>query len=524
MAQATGVGRRALVTGTLAGAGVMLARHGRAQAETPRYGGKLRVAYNLAPGALDPAVGRSGGDAYYWRQYCDSLVDVDPNMQPRPERSLAESWDFSDPRNLVFRLRKGVRFHDGTTFDAEAVKFNFDRMMDPATKATARSLYTALEATEVVDAFTVKLKLSRPFGSILGVLPDRGGAMNSPTAVKALGIDYAFKPSSTGPFKVAEYVSGSHLRLVRNDKYWGRDAAGNPLPYLDEIVMSVIPDFTVQVAALRAGEIDLAYVPYREVPSFVDNPRYTVTPYQGGSVAFLLSYNLAKAPLDNEHLRLAIAHAVNPEALNRAVYFGRAIVAKGGMWPPGSLTYDPTVPRPGYDPAKAREHLRLGGKPGGFEIDGIFWPSEFNTPAVEIARAQLGAVGIKLNLKAYEVSAATERFYQAQEAGLYLTTWPRQPEPAINASNLYRSNGYYNAAKLRDDAMDALVDEGAATIDAAQRKAVYRRIDERVLGEAWVTPLVYGVTYATAPKRVMGMDEVFSYDARMYLHRMWLKT
>ena len=515
--------RRTLVTGALAGAGVMLARHGRANAEKPQYGGRLRTAYNLAPGALDPATGRSGGDAYYWRQYCDSLVDVDPQMRPRPDRSLAESWDFSDPRTLVFHLRKGVKFHDGTDFNAEAVKFNFDRMMDPASKATARSLYTAIDSTEVTGEHTVRVRLNKPFGSILGVLPDRGGAMNSPAAVRALGLDYAFRPASTGPFKVAEYVSGSYLRLVRNETYWGRDAAGNPLPYLDEIVLNVIPDFTVQVAALRAGELDLAYVPYREVPGFIDNPRYSVVPYEGGSVAFLMSFNMAKPPLDNPHLRLAIAHAVNPESLNRAVYFNRAIVAKGGMWPPGALAYDPTVTRPSYNVAQAREHLRLGGRPGGFEIDAILWPSEFNTPAVEIVRAQLGAVGIKLNLKVYEVTVATEKFYYGNEAHLYLTTWPRQPEPAINATNLYHSAGYYNAGKLKDARMDALVDEGAATIDPERRRAIYRKIDEIALGEAWVTPLIYGVTYAAAHRHVMGMEEVFSYDARMYLHRMWLK-
>jgi peptide/nickel transport system substrate-binding protein len=248
-----------------------------------------------------------------------------------------------------------------------------------------------------------------------------------------------------------------------------------------------------------------------------------VKPYEGGSVAFLLSFNMAKPPLDNMHLRLAIAHAVNPEALNRAVYFNRAIIAKGGMWPPGALAHDPTVPRPAYSVARAREHLRLGGMPGGFDIDAILWPSEFNTPAAEIVRAQLAAIGIRLNLKVYEVTVATEKFYYGNEAQLYLTSWPRQPEPAINATNMYHSGGYYNAGKLKDARMDALLDEGAATIDAEKRRSIYRRVDEIALGEAWVTPLIYGVTYATAPRHVMGMDEVFSYDARMYLHRMWLK-
>ncbi|MCC6719990.1 MAG: ABC transporter substrate-binding protein [Acetobacteraceae bacterium] len=517
--------RRTLLKASLAGAGatVLLARHGRAAAEKPQYGGKLRVAYQLAPGALDPVVGRSGGDAYYWRQFVDQLVDADPALKPRPETSLAESWDVSDPKKVMLKLRRGVLFHDDTPFNAEAVKFNIERLLDPATKATPRAAFSAVETVDAVDEHLVRINLKKPWGSVLSTLADRGGAMNSPTAVKALGADYAFKPVSTGPFKIAEFVSGSHVRFVRNEKYWGRDAAGNPLPYLDEIVVNTVKDPTVQVSALKAGEMDLIYLPYREVGNFLADKTYNVRKFDGGGIALTLQYNRAKPPMDNMNLRLAVAYAINPELINRAVFFNRAIIAKGGMWPTGAWAYDPTVKRPHYDVAKAREYLKLGGKPNGFEMDAIIWPSEVNTPMAEIIRAQLGAIGIKLNLKVYEVTVATEKFNYGGEAPIFLTSWSRYPEPDWNASLIYRSNGYYNAGKIKDDRLDALIDAGAAVADIEKRKPIYRQIDEIVLGEAHMVPMLYGVTYAAARKNLIGIDDVFGWDAKMYLHRMWLK-
>ena len=523
MSKQTGLRRRAVLGASLgAGSLVMLARHGRAAADKPKYGGHLRVAYNAFPGALDAHVGRAGGDAYYWRQIYDQLIDADPSLKPAPASSLAESWDVSDPKVMQLNLRKGVTFHDGTPFNAEAVKFNIERVLDPATKATPRAAFLSIDHTEVVDEHIVKLHLKRPWGSGLSMLADRGGAMNSPTAVKALGLDYAFKPSATGPYKLAEMVSGSHVRFVRNEKYWRRDAAGNPLPYLDEITIRLLQDPTVQVSALRAGEIDLVYLPYRDVGAFTDNPKFNVSVFQGGNIGYLLAFNTGKPPLDNMNLRLAVAHAVNPEAINKAVFFNRAIVAKGGMWPTGAWAYDPTVARPTYNPAKAREFLKAGGKPTGFEMDAVMWASDTNTPAAEIVRAQLGAIGIKLSLKVMEVSVATDRFYSSGEAPLMLTSWSRYPEPDWIAALNYSSTGYYNASKIKDARMDALVEEGAATIDIDKRKAIYRKIDEIVLGEAWITPLIYGVTYAAAPKNVMGLDNVFGWDAKFNLHQMWL--
>jgi len=521
MLNGTRLRRRSVIAGGVAGSTVLLARHGRAAADKPQYGGTLRVAYTLAPGSLDPVLAVSGGDAFYWKQAYDVLIDNDPRLTPRPERSLAEAWDLSDLTAISLRLRKGVRFHDGTPFDANAVKAHLERVLDPATRSAAKAEISPLERVEAVDEHLVRLHLSRPWGPATTMLGGRAGAINAPGAVKASGVDYRFRPVGTGPFKVAEFVSGSRVRLVRNESYWGRDEAGNPLPYLDEIIMNIVPNESVQAAGLRAGDLDLIYLPYREAPNFIGNPAYNVNVFEAAGTVYMLLYNRTKAPMDNVNLRLAIAHAINPEAINKAAYFGHASVAKGGMWPPSTWAYDGTVARPSYDPAKAREYLRLGGRPNGFEINAVSYPTEANTPSAEIVRAQLAAVGIKLNLQMFDVTTASEKFYYGGEAPLYLTGWGHVPEPS-SSNMLYRSNGYYNASKLPDPRLDALLDEGEGVSDIARRKAIYRKVDEIVLGEAIATPLIYGTAFAAAPKRVRGLDSVFTYDLRMYLHRMWL--
>ena len=288
--------------------------------------------------------------------------------------------------------------------------------------------------------------------------------------------------------------------------------------------MRIVPRHaaTVQVSALRAGDVDLIYLPYRDVEAFVGDSKYNVEIFEGGSVAYLLAFDLGKSPMDNLNPRPVVANAINPDAINKAVYFNKATIAKGGMWPVGAWAYDPTAARSHYDPAKARDYLKAGGKPGGFSLDSITWTSQENIPSAEIVRAQLGQIGIKLNLQVYAVSVATEKFYQGREAPLFLTGWSRYPEPDWIGSLNYKSDGYYNVAKLHDARMDALIEDGASTFDLDKRKAIYRKVDEIVLGEAWFVPLLYGVNYAAAPKRVMGLNSVFGWDAKMSLHRLWI--
>ena len=489
----------------------------------PIHGGHLRVGYALEPTSLDAVLGRSGGDAYYWRQIYDQLVDADPSLDPRISTSLATSWEIGEnPDAITFQLRQGVVFHDGTPLNAEAVKFNIDRILDPATRATPRASMTVIESVEVLAEHSVRFNLSRPWGAGLNMLADRGGVMNSPAEVLRLGADYGWKPAGTGPFRVDKVITGTMVHLVRNEAYWGTDAAGRRLPYLDEITIRVIRDETVLASALRTGEIDLAYLPFKEVAAFRRDRRFRIETMDGGSIALVLAFNQGLAPLDDVNLRLAVAHAIDPTVINKAIYFDKVIHADSGMWPVGAWAHDPDVPRPYYDPDKAREYLAKAGKPDGFEFTAMTWTSPVLIPTTEVIRAMLKKIGVVMNIEVFSVGVATEGFFHGRKFPLYITGWSRYPEPDWIASLAFKSDGFYNAANLPRPDVDALVEQGASYYALEDRQRVYRELNALILREAWFVPLLYGVNYAAAPAKVRNLDRLMGWDGKMTLREIWI--
>lgn len=518
----TAYSRRAVGMGLASS--LLMGRPAMAQ-EKPRYGGHLRVGFALEPTSLDPVLGRSGGDAYYFRQMFDQLVDADQSGKPDPTSSLATAWDISQsPDAMTFTLREGVKFHDGTPFNAEAVKRNIDRILDPATKATPRAGLSIISSVDVLADNKVRFNLKGPWASGLGLLPDRGGAISSPTAFTTLGLDYAWKPVGTGPFKVKEVVTGSYVRMVRNEDYWGRDKTGNKLPYLDEITIKVIKDETVLASALKSGEIDVAYVPNREVDSFLANTNFNIEKMEGGGVASLLVFNPDVAPMNDINLRRAVAHAVNPEDINKAVFFDKAVVAQSGIWPVNSWVYQPSPNRVPYDLKKAKEALAAAGKPNGFELNILTWNSPLHQQTAEIVRAQLGRVVIKAQIEVLTVGPATEKFFAGKTSPVFLTSWSRYPEPDYAASTNYKSGGYYNPSKQTNAELDALIVQASSNYDTDKRKELYAKINDYELGQVLWRPMLYSVTYAAAPKKVQNLDTLLAWDGKMNLKNLWIRS
>ncbi len=494
-----------------------------ADLSSPRYGGHLHVGHYIEPSSLDAVLGHSGGDTYYWRQLFDNLVDVDIELSPRPSTSLATSWDIStDPHSITFHLREGVTFHDGTAFNAEAVKFNIDRILDPATMATPRSSFTVIDSVDALDELTVRFNLKHPWGAGPNMLAERGGVMSSPTAIAKFGKEYGWNVSGTGPFELDKVVTGTSVHMVRNENYWGTDEEGNRLPYLDEVTIRVIRDQTVLAAALRTGEIDVAYLPYKDVSTFENDSRFQIESMEGGNVAFVMCFNLDMPPFDNVDVRRAVSYATNPEAINKTIFFNQAVVADSGMWPTGSFGHNPDVERPYYDLDKAREYLRAGGKPDGFEFTVVTWNHPMISPSAEVVRDMLKKIGITMNIEVFNAKAATEAFFHARKYPMFMSQWSRYPEPDWLASLAYKSDGWYNAANLERPDVDRLVERGASLYDPAERKAVYRELDALILDEAWFLPLLYGTYYAAAPLKVHNLDRLMAADAKMDLRLIWM--
>lgn len=493
--------------------------------EKPQYGGHLRTAYNLEPTSLDPHTTKSGGDYHYWRPMFDQLVDFDQSGKPDPSRSLATSWEFGQsPPSITFTLRQGVQFHDGTPFNAEAVKKNIERILDPAIKSLARVTFSNIKSVEVLGEHKVRLNLSAPWGAGLGLLQQVGGAINSPTAWEKAGKDYTWAPVGTGPYKLKEVVTGSFVRLVRNENYWRKDKAGNKLPYLDEVTIRVIKDETVQTAALRSGELDIAFIPFKDVDMFRADKNFTVTKFEGANTLAMLVANPDVAPMNDVRVRRAVMHAINPADINKAAAFGKAISADAGLWPTGHAYHKPSGFRPGYDLAKAKELLTQAGKGSGFELPLLTYPNATLAKAGEVVRAQLARVGIKVNLETLTVGAATDKMFVQKSAPFYLTGWSLSMEPDSNASQSFRSGGFYNPAKTPNPDMDALVAEAAATYDIDKRRPMYQRMSDMVLAQALWNPLVYNVLYAAASKKVGNVDSFITrVEGRYSVKELWLK-
>jgi peptide/nickel transport system substrate-binding protein len=233
-------------------------------------------------------------------------------------------------------------------------------------------------------------------------------------------------------------------------------------------------------------------------------------------------FNHDVAPMNDVNLRRAVAHAVNPEDINKAVFFGKAIIAQAGIWPVNTWVYQPNPNRVPYDLKMAKEALAAAGKPNGFELNILTWNSPLHQQSAEIVRAQLGRVGIKVQIEVLTVGPATEKFFAGKASPVFLTSWSRYPEPDYAASSNYKSGGYYNPSKQSNSELDALIVQAASIYDTDKRKELYAKINDYELGQVLWRPMLYSVTYAAAPKKVQGLKTLLTWDGKMSLKNLWI--
>src|SRR5467141_2850007 len=229
------------------GAAVVGLRPGAAAAaDGPKKGGTLRVGFYIEAATMDPHLSGSKVDRQVYHNIYEPLVTLDTRLGIKP--GLAESWSQADPKTLVFKLRRGVKFHDGTDFNAEAAKFNFDRMKTEP-KSIRKGEVANIDTVEVVDAATIKVNLKKADASLLATLTDRAGMMISPRVVQERGVELGrhAKGAGTGPFEFVEWVKDDHLLIKRNESYWNKQGG----PYLERVRYRPIPDDTVGRASCR---------------------------------------------------------------------------------------------------------------------------------------------------------------------------------------------------------------------------------------------------------------------------------
>jgi peptide/nickel transport system substrate-binding protein len=475
---------------------------------------------------MDPQVTNFDSTIRVTLNICEPLV-----WEPEPGKfvpGLAESWQISDDaKTYTFKLKQGVKFHDGTPFNADAVKFTFDRVLDPATKAgQSHDQLGPYDHTEVVDDHTVKVVMKQGYAPLLTNLNGYLGIV-SPTAVKKDPAAFARAPIGTGPFMFKEWVPKDHITLVKNPDYnWGSSFFKHTGPaYLDQVIFKIIPEPSVRTGALKSGEIQYADdIDPLEYQALKGDPKFVVIEKgQPGSGWVWLLNTTSKGPISDPQVRLAIEYGIDREGLNKSVFQGLNKVAFSPLMQP-TFGYDASTEQIySFDPDKAKQILDAAGWKAGAdgirEKDGqklaIDFPiiSRPNDKAMaESIQASLRDVGIDVKVTPVERAAYTDlRKQNKYDAGFM---WFSYGDPDVLRTIFHSANvDAFNRAKYQVPEVDKLLEDAAATTDNAKRAQLYAQIQQRVLKDTVVVPLVDTITHNAKRAEVTGdyLDALASY-------------
>ncbi len=461
-------------------------------AEPPASGGKIVIGQDVAPVNLD--VQRSGSfpSVEAFEHIYESLARFDENLQVQP--SLAESWETPDPTTYTFHLRRGVKWHNGREFVASDVVFWHQRVSDPKIGSPDRPTFSPIEQVEALDDYTARMKLKKPFASLIPSLAAmRGSGIPNRETVEQHG-DLTTHAVGTGPYKLAEYVPNDYTRYVRNPDYWVKG-----LPLIDEITLKVMPEEDQRIAALRAGQIHIGSLSAVGAQRLANEKSVTVMQSPKAQL-WMVQMNAQKKPWDDIRVRKALSMAIDRRAIVEKAAQGAGVLS--GPVPTGHTDwYIPEDKLPyRQDIEGAKKLLAEAGYPNGLKatIKTSNAYREMVASSVEI-KNQLQAVGIDLTVEQLEwtqllkvqavagdpntipdYELTTSRFIFFPDPDGYIGRFTPERNAIISSS----------ATALQDDRITQLLDMAEATTDHAERKKLYDEAQMRmmndVLNALWV--------------------------------------
>ncbi len=432
---------------------------------------------------------------------------------------LAARWDISpDGKTYTFHLRSGVKFHDGTPLNADAVVFSLDRQRNrkpahpfhsiggPFTYWQSMSMDDIVADLKAADDSTVVFTLKRRNAPFLANLAMGFASIVSPTAAQKYGEDFFKHPTGTGPFRFVEWVKDDHITLERNPDYWGEKT------HLDRVVFRSIPENTVRYLALEEGSVqgldglntDLA----RRV---VDAGKYNLLTQPGMNVGYL-AMNMDKLPYDNKDVRLAVNFAINRDAIVKGLYGGFGTPAVNPM-PPTLWGYNRTIQPYAYDPAKAKQLLAQAGFPNGFktELWAMSGPRPYMPDPLKIAEAiqsDLKAVGIDASIKTLEWGTYLDATQHGQHQMCLLGWTGDNGDPDNFLYVLLDKESAripaQNVAFYRSDALHAILVSAQEETDIAKRSLLYEQAQVVVHEDAPWVPLAHMTQLAAFDRKVHG--------------------
>lgn len=458
---------------------------------TSKYGGNIKVGLDADVTTLDPLQSTSLYDRQVMLNIYDTLVRLDANNTIVPD--LATSWSYPSSTQLVFTLRTDVQFQDGTPFNADAVVFNINRILNNPT-APRYSEVSSVKSVTAIDSSHVQFTLKKPFAPLLAALTDRAGMILSPTAVQKLGSGLANGPvnAGSGPFMFKEWVKGDHLTVVKNPHYWMKDTQGNTLPYLQSIRYVPITNESVMYSNLETGNINVADdLGPTEVTAAKSNSSL-VYKQEPGLSFFGFMLNTKVAPLNNVHIRRAIEWGVNRPEIVNTVLKGIGVVAQGPL-SPVSWAYSGSFAPYSYNITNAKSELAQGGKPGGVSFTLLITSgSPLNAQEAQFIQSELQPAGITVNIK-QETFTTLLNDTSAFNFQAALIGWSGRPDPDGNMYSWFHTGGGFNDMQYSNPQVDSLLEAARATSNQSQRTTDYQQAEQIILQDASYVFINYGV-------------------------------
>jgi peptide/nickel transport system substrate-binding protein len=432
-------------------------------------GGTLRIGLNEDPDALDPARGGSFVGRLVFAAVCDKLIDTDQNNAFVPQ--LATSWSWSpDNLALTLTLREGVTFQDGERFDAEAAKFNLERYRS-APESLRKGELKPVSAVEVVDPKTIRLRLGQPYAPLVAALSDRAGMMVSPKGIARLGPRLADELPCAGPFKLTERVAQDRIVVDRFAGYW--DAASIKL---DRVIYQPIPDTTVRLVNLKAGQLDMIErLGPTDAAQVKADPKLRLIA-QPALAYYMLALNVvAASPLHDPLVREALEASLDRGVLNQVVMDGQ-FIPSNQFEAPGSLYYYAARPVPPRDPERAKALLAKAGTPHpAFTLTVDNQPVEIQ--AAQVVQSMANEAGFDVKLSAVEANTLIAAGKSGDFHAL-LAFWSGRVDPDGNASVWLAGDGFLNWGKYSSPKFDDILRQARGVTDVPARQALYRDLTE----------------------------------------------
>ncbi|OWJ63897.1 glutathione ABC transporter substrate-binding protein [Inquilinus limosus] len=462
-------------------AAALLALPGAAMAKTLVIG----IQENLT--GLDPSNANETSAQSASRLFYQGLYGFDQDMKLVP--LLAESYTVSDDaKSYTFTLRQGVKFQDGTDFNAQAVKVSLERLANPENKLKRQSLLSMLDHVEVVDDHTVKVLLKEPFGALVNTLAHPGTMIISPAALEKYGKDIGRNPVGTGPFSFKSW-SADTLEAVRYDGYW------KGTPKVDGVTIRSVPENGSRMAMLQAGEAQfITPVPPEMVKVIKANATLEVTE-RPSIVNWYVALNTRKKPFDDVRVRQALNYAVDRTAFCKVVLSGFCEPADSPM-PPTLKFYAKQGVWP-YDPAKAKQLLADAGYGDGFEA--VLWSGNSTTSirATQFLQQQLAQIGVKAQVTPLESGVLSQKIWSVQTPDeatvqMYYGGWSSSTGDADWALRpLLWGKGFppklFNVAYYSNPEVDSALEAAVATADEGKRGEAYAKVQAQVWQDApWI--------------------------------------